>query len=69
MSDVPLRNLHFSIVSEARNSRVTFVEKPQLKIISFQNWKHGYLMQILIRQSFEGYCCESEYILILYLIF
>ena len=26
-------------------------------------------MQYLIRQSFEGYCCESEYILILFLIF
>ena len=26
-------------------------------------------MQYLTRQSFEGYCCESEYILILFLIF
>ena len=50
-------------------ARVTFVEKPQIKIIRFQNGKHGCLMQYLIRQSFEGYCCESEYILILFLIF
>jgi len=38
----------------------SFVEKPQMKIISFPNGKHGYLIQYLIRQSFEGYCCESE---------
>ena len=31
-----------------------------MKIISFQNRKHGYLMQYLIRESLEGYCCESE---------
>ena len=57
-----LWNLHLSIVSEARNERVTFVIKPQQKIFSLKNGKHGYLMQCLIRQSFEGYCCESEYI-------
>jgi len=57
MSDVPLKP-SFSIVSEARNARVTFVEKPQIKIFSFQNGEHGFLMQYLIRQSFEGYCCE-----------
>ena len=43
---------HFSIVSDARNARVTFVVKPQMKIISFSNEKHGYLMQYLIRKSF-----------------
>ena len=64
-----LLNIHFSIVSEARNAQVNFVEKPQIKIISFQNGKHGCLMQYLIRQSFEGYCCESEYILFLFLFF
>ena len=48
-----LWNLHFSIISEARNAWVTFVEKPQMKIISFKNGKHGYLMQYLITQSFE----------------
>ena len=42
-----------------RNAWVTLVEKPQIKIISFQNGKHEYLMLYLIRQSFEGYCCES----------
>ena len=46
-------NLHFFIVSEARNAWVTFVKKPQIQIISFQNGKHGYLMQYLIRQGFE----------------
>jgi len=57
---IPL-NLHFSIVSEARNAcRVTFVEKPLMKIMSFQNGKHGYLMQYSIRQSFERYCCKSK---------
>ena len=44
-------------------------EKPQIKIFCFQNGKHGCLMQYLIRQSFEGYGCESEYILFLFLIF
>ena len=43
---------HFSIVSDARNAQVTFVVKPQMKIISFSNEKHGYLMQYLIRKSF-----------------
>ena len=64
-----LWNLHFSIVSEARNAQITFVEKPQIKIFSFQNGKHGCLMQYLTRKRFEGYCCESEYILFLFLIF
>jgi len=34
-----LRNLHFSIVSDARNAQVTFGEKPQLKNIQFLKWK------------------------------
>ena len=33
-------------------------EIPQIKIISFQNEKHD-IWQYFIRQSFEGYCCES----------
>jgi len=36
----------------------------------FQNGKHGFLMQYLIGQSFEGYCCEAEYtggMIVLYL--
>ena len=57
------------MVSEARNALVTFVEKPQIKIIGLKNGKHGYLMQYLTRQSFEGHCCESEYNLYLFLIF
>ena len=32
-----LWNLHFSIVSEARNAEVIFVEKPQIRTLSFQN--------------------------------
>ena len=64
-----LWNLHFSIVSETIYAQVTFEEKPQIKIFSFQNGKHGFLMQYLIRQSFKGYCCESEYILFLSLSF
>ena len=34
-----LSNLYFSIVSEARHARVTFVEKPKMKIFSVQNGK------------------------------
>ena len=52
-------DLYFSIVSEARNAQVTFVVKPQKRIFSFQNGKHGCLMQYLIRQSFEGYPSSS----------
>ena len=55
-----LWNLHFSLGSEGRNARVTFVEKPQMKIISFQNGKHGYLIQYLIRQSFEGFVVNQN---------
>ena len=29
----------------SKKARVTFVEKPQIKIVSFQYGKHGYLMQ------------------------
>jgi len=43
------------MVSEARNARVTFVEKPQIKIFSFQNGKNGFLMQYFIRQSLVGH--------------
>ena len=46
-----LWNLHFSIVSEARNARVTFVEKPQIKIFSFQNGKHGRMFNALLDQT------------------
>jgi len=40
--------LFFSKVSEARNSQVTFAEKPQMKINSFGK-QNGYLIQILIQ--------------------
>ena len=39
---------------------IHFCRETTKKIYSFQNGKHGYLMQYLIRQSFEGYCWESE---------
>ena len=63
--------LHFLHVSGARNARVTFIEKLRIKIFSFQNEKQGSWMfnAILDRQSFKGYCCESEYILILFVNF
>ena len=35
-------NLH--VFSCSRNMQVNFVDKPQLKIISFLNYKHGYLI-------------------------
>ena len=38
--------VNFSIDSFARNVQVTFVEKPQLKIISYQNERHEYLIHI-----------------------
>jgi len=34
-----------NLLSCSRNAQVTFGEKPQLKITSFQNYKHGYLIQ------------------------
>ena len=36
------------------------IEKPQLKIINFQRTGDGYSHAFLIRQSFEGYRCESK---------
>ena len=49
--------------------RESLLYRNHIKIFSFQNGKHGYLMQYLTRQSFEGHCCESEYNLYLFLIF
>ena len=57
MSDVPLKTFNFHRFW-IKNAWVTFIEKPQIKITSFQNGKHRFLMQYLIRQSFKGYCCE-----------
>ena len=34
------------IVSEARNARVTFVEKPQIKIFSFLNRQHRFFLKL-----------------------
>ena len=53
MSDVPLK-LNFSIVSEEIEVHESLlVEKPRMKIINFQIGKQGYLMQYMIRESFE----------------
>jgi len=47
-------NLHFSIVSKARNAPVTFVEKPQMKIMSFQNGKQGYSCNTWSDKALKG---------------
>ena len=39
-----------------RMRNVPFVEKPQMKIISFKKQNHWYIIHI--RQSFEGYRCK-----------
>ena len=53
-------NIHFSIVSEARKARVILVEKPQLKIFSFQignmdvqcnTWSDKALKGIVVNQN------------------
>ena len=40
-----------SFLEKEMHMNCTFVEKPQIKIISFQNGKHGYLMQYLISKK------------------
>ena len=45
---------NFSNVSETRKAEFTLVEKPHLKVISFNKEKHGYL---IIRQSFVNRIC------------
>ena len=61
LSDHPFIEWHvqrtfktFISPSFLKQVRVTFVEKPRIKIFSFHKGKHGFLMQYLIRQSFEG---------------
>ena len=39
-------NYNYDMFSCSRNAQVTAVEKPQLKIISFPNYKHEYLIHI-----------------------
>ena len=34
-------------------------ESPQLKIMSFLNYKHRYILHTLSDKAFIGYCCES----------
>ena len=42
------------IFSCSRNVQVTFEEKPQLKIISFPNFKHWYLIKTWSGKAFNG---------------
>ena len=44
----------FSIVPEAWNAQVTFVEKPQMKKKRFQNQKLWYLIQTGSYKAFKG---------------
>ena len=43
-----------SSFSCSRNSQVTFVENPQLKIISFQNYDHRYIIHTWLDKVFNG---------------
>ena len=45
---------HFSMVSSIRNVQVTFVEKSQLNITSFLNYKHLYLVHDWWDKAFKG---------------
>jgi len=49
---------NFSILSNAKIAQVTFVEKPQMKIISFWKQNHGYLFHTW--QSYQGNRFESN---------
>ena len=44
----------FSIVFEARNVYVNFVEKSELKFISFQKQKHGFLIHTWSDRAVKG---------------
>ena len=60
-------NLHFSIFSEARNAcQVTLCRETTNEKNEFSKWNSCIFHAILIRQSLEGYCCESELKLCLY---
>ena len=46
-----------SLFSSDRNEQVTFIEKPQLKLISFENYQHEYridpIKNIVVNQTLE----------------
>ena len=64
-----LWSLHFSIVSEARNARVTFVEKPKIKNIQFSKWESWIFNAILDQTKLWRVLLWIRIILILFLIF
>ena len=37
-----------------KNAQVNFEEKPQLKVNSFQNYKHGYIIHTWLDNDFKG---------------
>ena len=39
-----LNSVHLSIVSGAKNAKITFVEKPKMNIFRFQEQKYGYII-------------------------
>jgi len=46
--------------SRSRNAQVTFVVNPQLKIISFLNYKHWYLTYTWSEKAFKGTVVNRE---------
>ena len=60
---------NFSIVSEARNVVVTFVEKPQIKMISFQKQKTWISFYDKTLSSHLLFISRNEYICSLDLLF
>ena len=47
-------SVSFSIVSKARYDTATFVEKPQIEIISFQKQNYGHLTPTWSDKAFKG---------------
>ena len=48
-----INNIEY-MFSCSRNAQITFGEKPQIKIISFQNCTHEYLIHTWTEKSFKG---------------
>ena len=52
--------------SSSRNAQVTLVEKPQLKVIHFQNYNHWYIIRtwidIAFKVPFFGHCHLMPYV-------
>ena len=56
-----LNSDHLSFVSEARNARVTFVEKLQIKKISFEKQKDGHLIQTHLDIAYNDYVVNNTW--------